>query len=324
MSEGGQSRVAIKFGTSLSNGSSKKASRPPLPSTLGKRQRTHFGADSESEEDDASAGKHQSITGFGANGAETEDDRRRHQSRRDRDYKTDRRRGDGRDCSRESRYRRDSETKEVDLPDEEKPIRWGLTVTKRSTKDRAEAANGDASEPNAPDQGENHEKKVAKNADEEALDALLEKSEDGASKRRPLIPRSESDAYQEAAREAPDVDKLDVYEDYPVDGFGASLLRGQGWDGQMRGPKIKEVQRRPNQMGLGAKKLKGEEDLGGWNQKGGKERRPRLDEYKREKEKERSRREERHRDSYRREREREGDRERDRGGSHRRHERDYR
>ncbi|GKT53830.1 pre-mRNA-splicing factor SPP2 [Colletotrichum tofieldiae] len=107
--------------------------------------------------------------------------------------------------------------------------------------------------------------------------------------------------------------------------FGAALLRGMGWDGKLRGPKKKQpTERRQNQLGLGAKKLEGAEDLGQWNQ-GGKKKssRPRLDEYRRDEEKKRNERKERRGESYRdeRDRERERDRDRDRHG-HRDRDRD--
>ncbi|EOO02803.1 putative pre-mrna-splicing factor spp2 protein [Phaeoacremonium minimum UCRPA7] len=318
----GQSRIAIKFGAPLS-GTSKKAQRPPPPpSTLGKRHRHRFNADSESEGEDETVGRHESITGFGADGAEVEDARSR--QRREAQERSETQRRGKRDRSEESKSRQNTDLKETDPPDEDKPIKWGLTLTKKSSQNAdADQANGNSAKED--DQKTADETGPPKSADEQALNALLGKA-DSSSERRGQ--RTEDDAYRDATDNAPDVDPLKIYDDHPVEGFGASLLKGQGWDGKMRGPKTKEVKRRPNQMGLGAKSLNGAEDLGDWNHKGSRDKRPRLDEYKREREKERSRRDDQYRDSYKRERDRERerdrDRDRDRGSDYRHRDRDYR
>jgi hypothetical protein len=149
-------------------------------------------------------------------------------------------------------------------------------------------------------------KRPAKSADEEAMEALLL----GDDKQRSI---------KKVA--AGDVDRDPVAEDYkalPVEDFGAALLRGYGWDGKLRG-EVKQVSKHANLTGLGAKSVKGAEDLGAWSQKsnkdssGSRSKPARLDDYRREEEKKRQRRDERHGDSsYRRERERERERERDR------------
>lgn len=312
----GQSRIAIKFGAPQS-GSSKKAQRPPPPSSLGKRHRHRFNADSESEGEDETAGRHESITGFGSDGAEV-GDARSHQ-RRGADERSESQRKGRRDRSEDSRSRQNADLKETDPPDEDKPIQWGLTVTKRAKQnDDGDQTNGSSAKKNG--QNTADETEVPKSADEQAIDALLGKT-DGSSTQRGR--RTEDDAFRDATDHAPDVDPLKVYDDHPVEGFGASLLKGQGWDGKMRGPKTKEVKRRPNQIGLGAKSLNGAEDLGDWNHKGSKDKRPRLDEYNRKRES--SRRDDQYRDSYKGERDRERERERDRGSSYHRHrDRDHR
>ncbi|CAN8096834.1 unnamed protein product [Discula destructiva] len=302
MTEPNESRIAIRFGASSASKGPKTSPRPTPSSALGKRTRPRFthDDDDDSSGEEAEHAQPESITHFGANGAEyAEDDRTR----------KDRHRAEGRKNAR----RRSESPKndghpggeEVDRLEEESN-QWGLTIAKKKPTSE-ESKDEQVHKDDAPQK--------PKTADEEAMDALLG---NGTRKMNPLH-RTEEDAYRDAAAEAPEVDDLATYSAIPVEGFGASLLMGQGWDGKMRGPKLKEITKRPNGMGLGAKKLKAEEDLGGWDHKGkgGKnDRRPRLDDYRREKDKERDRREDRYRDSYKNERERERERERnrDRGG----------
>ena len=229
-------------------------------------------------------------------------------------------------------------------------IRWGLSVRRKKVEDPGDSGDsGDRDgegnevrevkvvEEEVNEEGEDVPTKE-KTDDEAALAALLGQK---AEKKGPDLvisatteeredrytaPISEEDAYRRAIREAPDVSTLEDYERVPVEEFGAALLRGMGWKGEKKeGPK--EVKRRQNLLGLGAKELKDAEELGAWVQKSdvkwlkgpgtghkGGERRPKANEYRREEEKRKERREERHGGSYRRERERERDeyRERDR------------
>lgn len=222
-------------------------------------------------------------------------------------------------------------------------IKWGLSVRRRKVEDAGdkEGEGNGGGVMKVDEDGEVEVEQVPTNEktdDELALAALLgQKTE----KKGPDLvisapteeqgfryaaPISEEDAYRRAIREAPDVSTLEDYERVPVEEFGAALLRGMGWKGEKKeGPK--EVKRRQNLLGLGAKELKDAEELGAWVQKSdvkrlkgpgnvhkGGERRPKANEYRREEEKRRERREERHGGSYRRERERERDeyRERDR------------
>lgn len=344
------SRIAIKFGGSSSS-TSKKPSRPPQPSSsLGKRQRPSHGlggnSDSESEEDSPKHGRHERITAFGENGAELaksardERDERRPAKRGpltierqpNRDWKTEAR-------SRNQRSGRPSEPqsagaqangsqKEVEPADQDKPIQWGLTITKKSSPSEGEqngndndneALNSRADTPAKEDSRATPE--APADPEKEAVKALLGETIDDKTKTRRVIERaantvSEDDVFSRDFDDAPDVSTLEEYEAMPVEEFGAALLRGMGWDGKDRGPKVKQVVRRPNQMGLGAKELKGAEDLGGWNHKSGtsggssshrKERPPRLHEYRREEDKRREKRDERYRDSYKAERDRERD-----------------
>jgi len=223
----------------------------------------------------------------------------------------------------EARAQQNGLQKDVEPGDGDKPMRWGLTVTKNQpTREKHEAdgeqavPNGEPQMPGAP-AGEaddnTAEDRGRGDADKEAIDALLGKPSGGKKSEyiieKQTAPRTEDDVFREDFRTAPDESTLADYEAMPIEEFGAALLRGMGWDGKDRGPKVKQVKRRANQLGLGAKQLKGDEDLGAWNQKGGKSR-PRLADFNRQEEKRREKRDERYRDSYKQERDRERDAER--------------
>lgn len=235
---------------------------------------------------------------------------------------------------------------------EDGEIKWGLSVRKReketedttaleSSREAVETTTTDNNTPREKEKAEEDQK--PKTADEEALAALLGQKSDTKTPdliipiSRPEGRTTEEEAYRRAIREAPDVSTLEDYERVPVEEFGAALLRGMGWKGEKKGS-VKEVKRRQNLLGLGAKELKEAEELGAWVQKsdvkrlrtdGGKggggrgDRRPRASEYAREREADRERRLERAGGGYRRERERERERERD-GGSYRRERDGYR
>lgn len=296
MTEPSEQRIAIRFGSASTSRTSTR------PAALGKRQRPKFHEvdddDSDAEDHEHEDAQHVSITHFGANGAEYVDD-----EPRERQTTKDRAKTHRRSASPAHEHHQKSNNKGSNVADseDEEPLKYGLTVAKRTTEEPSKAQQTE--EEDAP--------RKPKTADEEAMDALLGKD----TTRQRIIRRTEDDAYRDAASIAPEPDDVATYDDIPVEGFGAFLLKGQGWDGKMRGPKTKEVVRRPNGMGLGAKKLGAEEELGGWDQKGKRksDKRPRLDDYHREKDKERSRREERYRDSYKNERDRERDRRYDSG-----------
>ncbi|KAL4724952.1 hypothetical protein ACLX1H_008399 [Fusarium chlamydosporum] len=305
-------RIAIKFGAPSNNNNSKKLSRTNPPSALGKRSRPHAlggGSDSEDDQDDH-RGRHEKITGFGAEGAETE--------RKVKDARTEKKdyviaRQANRDWRSEARAQRkgknllpeearaqqDGATVETEPADQDKGLKWGLTI-KEKTEDDDKNDESEHSDEKASKQDDDPNPPPKRSADDEAIDALLGKKEE----EEKIIHPTEEDAYRRDIQEAGEASTLDDYEAMPVEEFGAALLRGMGWDGKPRGA-VKEVKRRPNRLGLGAKELKGEEDLGGWNQNGKKNRRPRLDEYRREESKRKEGR--RHEDSYKRERERDRD-----------------
>jgi hypothetical protein len=295
MSEPSKGRIAIKLGSSSSTPLPSKPSRTAPPSRLGKRPRSQaLGADSDSGSDDDHHGRHEAITGFGAEGAET---RRKKKEEVKKEYVIERQanrdwRGEVR--AQKSRPQNHNGDSEREPADQDKGLQWGLTIAQKKQDTPTEEPQRES----AP------EKPKPQSADEEALDALL-----GNKPEETKVIPSEDDVYKRDAAAAGTASTLEDYEAMPIEEFGAALLRGMGWDGQQRGPKTKDVRKRQNRLGLGAKELKDAEDLGGWNQNGPKKRsRPRLNEYRRE---ESRRKEERGReDSYKRERERERDRER--------------
>ncbi|KAF9207335.1 hypothetical protein BGZ49_000687 [Haplosporangium sp. Z 27] len=61
------------------------------------------------------------------------------------------------------------------------------------------------------------------------------------------------DAFQKNLEDLPDEASLEDYEKVPVEEFGAALLRGMGWNGDMKGSEAIEYNRRPALLGLGAK-----------------------------------------------------------------------
>lgn len=298
MADQNGSRIAIRFGGASTNGpknAPKNASRPTPSTALGKRSRSGF--DHVSNGDESEEERHETITHFGVNGAGNDDD----DDGRPREGQSKsggrRRRSQSRDSTANS-SRQDPAQPNQDHVEEEEPLQYGLVLSKKPKRD---AGKDDGDKDGA------DKTALPKNADEEAMAALMESGGKRA------LHRTEDEAYRDATADAPEVDDVATYDAFPVEGFGEALLKGQGWDGQMRGPKAKEIKKRPNGIGLGAKKMTVEEDLGGWDNKGKTtEKRPRLDQYRSERDKERSRREDRHRDSYKNERDRERDRDRDR------------
>ncbi|KAF5609191.1 pre-mRNA-splicing factor SPP2 [Fusarium pseudoanthophilum] len=319
-------RIAIKFGATSSNNNSKKASKPNPSSTLGKRPRPHaLGGASDSEDDDYEhRGRHENITGFGVDGAETE--------RKAKDLRTEKKeyvlaRQPNHDWRSEARAQRKSKsslpeearaqqnhtTIETEPAGQDKGIKWGLTI-KEKTEDAGKDVDSESKEKPVSSDANQKKPPPKRTADDEALNALLGNKEED----KKIIHPTEEDAHRHDIQGAGET-TLDDYEAMPVEEFGAALLRGMGWDGKT-GDKVKEVKRRPNRLGLGGTELKGEEDLGGWNQGGKKNRRPRLDEYRREESKRKEGRS--HEDSYKRERERERERERGRDSRHGHRDRD--
>ncbi|KAI0597636.1 DExH-box splicing factor binding site-domain-containing protein [Biscogniauxia sp. FL1348] len=357
-------RIAIKFGTSSSSApKSTNATRKPgqsqPPSSLGKRQRPHaLNHQSDSEDDDDDTGRHEVITSLGADLPTREAKRRDGEASRsghakapyvigghkNRDWKAELRAQRGAGNPRRDEPREDT-SKDTEPADQDKEIKWGLNVTKKLAAEEAVHPDADVSG----DQGTSTAASETKpqgdgprppaDDDKDAIDALLGKKRDpakdliikgGRGNGGPTIAStgmSEQDSYQRAMREAAEVSTIEEYSEIPEGEFGAAMLRGMGWKGEDTGSKPKEVKRRPHLMGLGSKEdeeiRKGELA----RKHGHRERRPRLDEYRRDREKQRSDRDDRYRDSYKSERERErssnsydhrhGDRHRDRD-SHRR------
>ncbi|KAG6004524.1 hypothetical protein E4U21_001022 [Claviceps maximensis] len=373
MSDPSKSRIAIKLG-----GSSTSTSRPSPrgsipPSTLGKRARqTTIATAALGDESDSNSesehhhhhnhnhGRHETITGFGQYGAETE-----HTTHADRPSKKQYviAKQPNRDWRNEMKTQRRPKTlpeeaqhqqhdqkhkdhslaatattqknQQMSPDDQDKNLKWGLTLP-QDQKVEEDRGRTDGDDVNTDDKAFADQKQNQTQAphstsacsletrprtdDDEALDALLgNKKPSGPEKRIPAP--SEDEVYKRDAASAGAASTLEDYEAMPVEEFGAALLRGMGWNGDATGPKVKEVRRRPNRLGLGAKELKDAEDLGGWNQMGHTAKaktRPRLADYRRE---ESRRKEERGReDSYKKERERERDRER--GGDRRDRDRD--
>ncbi|KAI9046513.1 hypothetical protein LZ554_009260 [Drepanopeziza brunnea f. sp. 'monogermtubi'] len=172
-------------------------------------------------------------------------------------------------------------------------VKWGLTVIKKQNGD-VRAADGSSVLPLGvaaggnqdadPDTNNGVEIKAEaaesslqpRSADEEALASLLGT---GTRAKRPELviqatgsTMTELESYKAAVASAPPVSTIEDYERIPVEEFGAAMLRGMGWkgDGDSRygaGKKGKEVKRRQNLLGLGAKELQGAEELGAWVQK---------------------------------------------------------
>lgn len=319
-------RMSIKFNAPKPNGAAK-------PSSLGKRSRAHaLGGSSDSESEDRSGDERGGRRS--AFGGDTRRDGRSHRDGRRRD-------GDARspaggetmvigdvpkiirppELSRRPKMRNrvvdgrrgeGGTTKEVEPADADKEVKWGLNPSKRRSSPSRQSSTSMAKAE------EDKKVKQPRTVDEQAMDRLMGKHDPSNDK---VIALSERDSYARDVDSAPPPDPLDLETGMEVSEFGAAMLRGMGWDGEFSRPGFKQVDKRANQLGLGAKELKGKEDLGGWNQKGkGRGDRPkRLVDYRRDKEKEnegkgRS-------DSYKRERERERERDRD-GGRDRDRDRD--
>lgn len=348
-------RIAIKFGAQSASSKPTNNRKPQPSSSLGKRPRPHaLGGESESE-DDTFSGKYEAVTSFGARGAQNDRQPRDGKSGRttsgplviacqdNRDWKANAQsknkkpRREALPHEKEAQF--SSQSKETELADQDKEIKWGLTVTKKTVDTGKSPAEGNVSGP-APGTSDNITPKeddaknteVRPDADQDALNALMGK--DDGRKKKLVIPgasnTAEDDALKRDYQTAADVSTLEEYDRIPDGEFGLAMLRGMGYDGKNQGSRPKEVKRRPALLGLGAKEDEEIKKAELAQKRGHRERRPRLDEYKRDKEKERER---RHRDSphsYKSERERDrgshgdysrryDDRDRDRDRDSRRH-----
>lgn len=370
MSDPSRGRIAIKLGSSTSASGSKPSRPKQPPSALGKRPRA-WGDDAGSDDSDDGHGRHEVITGFGASGAETERSRRKEQEKEkkkeyiiarqpNRDWRAEMRaQRPGRNLLPEEARRaaQNGVAVKEEGTDPASGIKWGLSVKEKKKEEEEDDPPVKKEEPDEQEHLDAQQPKTEPQQDDKpptaggddnnddddkaALSALLGRdpadgrpASSSAAIPPAAAPTSEADAYRRDVRAAGEASTLADYEAMPVEEFGAALLRGMGWDGEERGTsRHRQVKRRPNRLGLGAKELKGDEDLGGWNQGvgggGGKKRpRPRLDEYRREESRRKEARGGSGRDdSYRRERERErdhrhrdGDRDRD---GHRHNHRGY-
>ncbi|KAI9648672.1 hypothetical protein NHQ30_003310 [Ciborinia camelliae] len=357
------------------NGFAKPNSRPQPRSGLGKRPRSSFAHDDEDSEDSddgtrARRGKHEAVTGFADGGVIREGDEKKMTmplvipKQENRDWKGEARdrkgRGDagatrGRNLLPEEEQKRRAGVGKEESVDSvngnDGEIKWGLTVKTKVKEEINDDGEMIGQTIKVEEAEEAEEKPRFKTEDELALEALMgvdskrngpdliitsvNGNGNGNGNGNELV--AEEDAYKKAIALAPDVSTLEDYEAVPVEEFGAALLRGMGWDGKERKGGGKEVKRRQNLLGLGAKELKDAEELGAWVQKtdakrlrpggssqshrGGDRDRKKMGDYARERDEKRSHR--RDRDEGRdRDRDRELDRDRDR--SYRRDRDDYR
>jgi hypothetical protein len=311
-------RIAIKFGAPSSSASKSAtgAKKPNPPSSLGKRPRPHaLNQDSDSEEENELHGKHEAVTAFGANGAENESRRRDAKNPRtaskpfviscqpNRDWKTETKAQQGRELLPHERERQfKGQDMETEPADQDKKIEWGLTVTKKCdteepTDDSEEKPSSrieDSVEKGSEAPGQQH---GSRSVDQDAMDALLGK--DNGTK----LVISETDALKRDYDKVGEISTIEEYEQIPDGEFGLAMLRGMGYNGTDQGTKPKEVRRRSALLGLGAKEDEEIKKAELAKKYGHRERRPRLDEYRREKEKERKQRD-RHLGSYKNERDR--------------------
>ncbi|KAI2637341.1 DExH-box splicing factor binding site-domain-containing protein [Xylaria nigripes] len=320
-------RIAIKFGASAkpkpspSTGRNRPSQSQPS-SALGKRQRPNALHGSESDDDDDATGKHEVVTTIGADtvtsrGSDMSAASRSSKeyvisSQKNRDWKADlktRRQNKANLPCSTSLIEQDTETA---LADQDNDIKWGLNITKKSPREGSSSPIREVEnhKPSASD-ATTLISQTPRDGDKDAMDALL-------GRRSPTqhliiknsvisgkIKFSEQDAYRRGIQEASEVSTVEEYGEIPEGEFGAAMLRGMGWKGEEFGSKPKEVKRRPHLMGLGSKEdeeiKKSELD----KRNGHRDRRPRLDEYRRDREKEKQERNGRYRDSYKSERDRE-------------------
>lgn len=276
-------------------GAQKPSTKPTKPSTLGKRPLSALHDDSDSEDDRAP--REVALTGFDEKGAvatdrtpekpllvipklEKEDWREQVRKRR---HAAEKRSGKNllppevqRQRKAEAQGLKGDEGKEVKAP-----LQYGLQTLAKEDAPKEDISGDVSSEQKEvqearPQESEPHKPKTD---DERALDALLGRSSgpkkdlvieqdkmDKGDESDEYIPTDPRDIYKRQIAAAPEPSTLEDYERIPVEEFGAALLRGMGWDGVKKEGKG-DVKRRPNLLGLGAKELKGAEELGAWVQK---------------------------------------------------------
>lgn len=150
----------------------------------------------------------------------------------------------------------------------EKSRSFGLNVTAQDKQSTNTATNEEMISADAQTVTAAHSR--SKTADESAMDALL-----GNKERSTLVVPAvtETDAFLDDFRSAPEVSTLDDYARVPVEEFGAAMLRGMGWKdgegvGSNKGTKVVKTEvllRRPALLGIGAKSDAAvDAELGGW------------------------------------------------------------
>ncbi|KAI2609149.1 DExH-box splicing factor binding site-domain-containing protein [Hypoxylon sp. NC1633] len=362
-------RIAIKFVTPSSSSrptnGTKNHTHPQLPSTLGKRQRPqalNHDSDSDSGTDNEAGGRHEVITTIGGVVSGPEPKRRNVKlsekprrakaphvitGHKNRDWKAELKAQKATQDSIPRQYEaQPNGATETGQAEADKQVKWGLTLTKTSVQGDTE--NSDETSPreqiptavSSKTTAKDDNSEDSKGEDDDAINVLLGRKRkfakdliiEGTSARDIPTASSEQDMYRRRMEEAAEISTIEEYDQIPEGEFGAAMLRGMGWNGKERGSRPKEVSRRPHLMGLGSKEDEEIRKAELAQKHGHRERRPRLDEYRREKEKERRDREDRRGNSYKYERERERrdhnhqshhERDRDRN-DHRRSERSYR
>jgi hypothetical protein len=134
------------------------------------------------------------------------------------------------------------------------PITFGLNVGNKSTEEPLEVVSKNESRAEQP----GFKKRTV---EEEALDSLLGKKPTSNA----VIPAlTDQETFERDYEEAPDVPTVADYDAVPIEEFGAAMLRGMGWkDGEAIGKKRgqqpvvqREIKRRPELLGIGAKPAK--------------------------------------------------------------------
>ncbi|CAA17782.1 splicing factor Cwf28 [Schizosaccharomyces pombe] len=69
---------------------------------------------------------------------------------------------------------------------------------------------------------------------------------------------NEKDAYRKDIDELPEPSNMKDYSEIPVEEFGAAMLRGMGWNGQLSSKDAFDVNQRPTFLGMGAKPVDSE------------------------------------------------------------------
>ena len=244
-SSSGAPKISLSFGV-------KKSTAQPRPQ-LGKRPRSALQDDQEDEEKVTAP---QTITGFENGTTIGVDDKPKQGIRsipalKNRDFGEEARRKRQRSGLPDGT--KDQTVGPANGSDDGEPKQYGLILNGNKRLD-------DAAIDNTPIQSnaDSTEDVKPKTADELAMDALLGKQSSAPR----TITISEDDAYRDDMGQVPEAPDAAAYAAMPVDDFGKALLAGMGWkEGQAVGrrnrgkpeAKPRDVQRRPEQLGLGAR-----------------------------------------------------------------------